>query len=525
MTNKNILIKNGTIIDGTGKPAYNSDIIISQGKIIDIGKFNELQDVDIIQADGLMVTPGFIDIHSHSDFTLLVDPRAVSSITQGVTTEVIGNCGYGCNPITNTLLAKEAIYGFRNDFSIDWSDMNGYLERLEKEKPSVNVVPLVPNGQLRLSTVGLDIRPANKDELSKMKNLLIEGLEQGGHGFSTGLEYSTEIGASEEEITELCKICSRFDGLYATHTRNRDDKALIAIEEAVNTAYKSNVSLQISHLTPRGGQNDLDKALNIVDSALKRGLDIGFDMHTRFFGTTYLKVILPIWALQGGKEALALRLKDKKERLKIKSHRSVLSNLGDWNRIVLLDNPELKHLSRKSIGTIAKERCIDPFDCALDIILDQIEQLDTLMVILHTYSEKLLSTTYKHPNCSVGSDATALAPDGPLGSSTFHGAYTWASWFFRRMVRETKIFTPEEAVWKLSGLAAKRLKLNNLGIIKKGAQADLAIFNSNEFGEQGTTFNPNKVAKGMVHVLVNGTIAMRNGDLKDERAGKVIRKK
>ena len=149
MTSKLILIKNGNVIDGTGQPSYKSDILISEDKIIEIGKFNKLNDVDIIQADGLSVTPGFIDIHSHSDFTLLIDPRAVSSISQGVTTEIIGNCGYGCNPIQNPLLAKEAIYGFRNDFTIDWSDMNGYLERLEKNNPSVNVVPLVPNGQLR----------------------------------------------------------------------------------------------------------------------------------------------------------------------------------------------------------------------------------------------------------------------------------------------------------------------------------------------------------------------------------------
>ena len=524
MTSKLILIKNGNVIDGTGQPSYKSDILISKDKIIEIGKFNKLNDVDIIQADGLSVTPGFIDIHSHSDFTLLIDPRAVSSISQGVTTEIIGNCGYGCNPIQNPLLAKEAIYGFRNDFTIDWSDMNGYLERLEKNNPSVNVVPLVPNGQLRLSTVGLDMRPATTDELSKMKKLLTEGLEQGGHGFSTGLEYSTEIGASEEEITDLCKICAKFDGIYSTHTRNRDEKALIAIEEAIHTAYNSNVKLQISHLTPRGGEKDLNKALNIVDDALKNGLDIAFDMHTRFFGTTYLKVILPTWALQGGKNALLKRLKNKNERSKIKSHKNILSNLGDWDRIVLLDNTELKDLSRKSIAAIAKEKSIDPFDCALDIILDHIEQLDTLMVILHTYSENLLSSTYKHPKCSVGSDATALAPDGLLGASTFHGAYTWASWFYRRMVRELKIFTPEEAIWKLSGLAAKRLNLNNLGVIKKGAQADLAIFDSKEFGEKGTTFQPNKIAKGMIHVLVNGKFAMRNGILKDERAGKVIRK-
>ena len=243
MNKKFILIKNGKIIDGTGDPSYSADILISKDKIIDIGKFNKINNVDIVEADGLLVTPGFIDIHSHSDFTLLIDPRAVSSISQGVTTEIIGNCGYGCNPIKNPLLAKEAIYGFRNDFTIDWSDMNGYLQRLEEKKPSVNVIPLVPNGQLRLSTVGLDIRPATKDELSTMKKLLIEGLEQGGHGFSTGLEYSTEIGASEEEITDLCKICSKFDGIYSTHTRNRDEKSLIAIEEAIRTAYNSNVKL------------------------------------------------------------------------------------------------------------------------------------------------------------------------------------------------------------------------------------------------------------------------------------------
>ena len=208
-----ILIHGGTVVDGTGSSAFKADVEITDDRITRIGEISPHNYSEILDAKGLIVTPGFIDPHSHSDFTLLVDPRAVSSITQGVTSEVVGNCGYGSCPILNKSMAKDVIYGFRNDFPINWGTVAGYLDRLEKEQPAVNVLTLVPNGQLRIGALGADQRPANKQELLKMKHLLRQGLEEGAFGYSTGLEYANELSATEEEITELCKVTAEFSGV------------------------------------------------------------------------------------------------------------------------------------------------------------------------------------------------------------------------------------------------------------------------------------------------------------------------
>ena len=524
MTAADLVVRGGTVIDGTGAPPFRADVAVAGGRIAHVGDLTDARDAAVLDAEGLAVAPGFIDIHSHSDFTLLVDPRAVSSIAQGVTLEVIGNCGYGCNPIGDPSLAREAIYGFREDLPLTWTDMAGYVERLESARPAVNVAALVPNGQLRLATVGLEMRPADRDELDAMKRLLHQGLEQGGFGYSTGLEYATEAGAPETEVTELCRVCAEHGGLYATHTRNRDEGAVEAVAEAIRTAERAGARLQISHITPRGGRADAERAMALVDAARARGGDVAFDMHTRLFGTTYLKVILPSWALRGGRDAIARRLSDPDERTKLKSHRSVISAFGDWDRVVLLDDPAFPELSRRSLGEIARERGGDAFDCAYDILLAEIDHLHRPMVIIHSYSEDLLRFTYENPLCAIGSDATALAPDGPLAASTFHGAYTWASWFYRRMVRETGALAAGDAVHRMTGLPAERLGLADRGVIRKGACADLAIFDADRFAETGTTFEPNRIAGGMVHVLVNGVVAMRDGALTGERGGAVLRR-
>jgi N-acyl-D-amino-acid deacylase len=518
------VLRGGTILDGTGRgPGYVADVLIVGDRIADIGHIAPNDGTELVDVAGHYVTPGFIDIHSHSDFTLLRDPRAVSQISQGVTTEVIGNCGFGCCPICDPGLAREAIYGYDDSVPIIWSDLDGYFSALRKAVPAVNVAALIPNGQLRLSVLRTASRPANADEIARMANLLRVGLGQGAIGYSTGLEYPWESSASEDEVGALCAVAAEFGGLYATHTRNRDDRAIEAIDEAIRTARRADVRLQISHITPRSGRATARRALERVDAARASGQDVAFDMHTRFFGTTGLKVILPAWAHEGGREALAARLKNPAQRTRMRAYRSLITAGGDWSRIVLYDSPSHPHLARLDFKTIGRRSSRDPHDCALDILLGDIEELHRPTVLLLTYDEDVLRETFRHPACTIGSDATALAPDGPLAASVFHGAYTWASWFYRRMVRETGTFTPEIAVHKLTAQPAERIGLVDRGTIRVGSRADIAVFDPSRFGEVATMLEPNRLAQGMMHVLVNGSFALRTGKLTGERGGRILR--
>ncbi|HEY4349174.1 MAG TPA: amidohydrolase family protein [Gaiellaceae bacterium] len=517
-----LVIRGGTILDGTGGEPYPGDLAIEGGRLSAVGSVPSVECPEI-DATGLLVAPGFIDVHSHSDYTLLVDPRAKSAIHQGVTLEVVGNCGFGCFPIRDPDLARKAIYGYTPEVPIEWRTAGEYFERLQAARPAVNVLSLVPNGQLRLSAVGLADRPASPAELGEMKELLRESLAEGAWGYSTGLEYAQEAGATEAEITDLCHELAKTDGLlYATHTRRRDEGAADSVAEAIRTATAAGVRLQVSHLVPRNGIEEAHASFELVEGARARGLDVEFDMHTRTFGLTHLYASLPPWALAADPGELAEILRDPSARDRMRPHRSILSAGDNWGRIVLLDNPFFPEYGRRDLASIAAERGQEPLDTVYDILLAGLEAPHRLMVIIHAYTEQEQREAFAHPLCVPGSDATTMAPDGPLAETWFHGAYTWASWFYRFMVRDERLLTPAQAIHKLTGQPAGRLNLSNRGTLAPGAAADIAIFDGERFAERGTTFEPNQLADGMVHVVVNGVHTLRDGELTGDRAGRVI---
>ncbi|HEX3350627.1 MAG TPA: amidohydrolase family protein [Acetobacteraceae bacterium] len=405
-----LILRGGHIIDGSGAPGFGGDVAVAGGRIQEIGVVPQVEGAEEIYTRGLTVAPGFIDIHSHSDLTLLVDPRALSAVAQGVTTEVVGNCGHGCAPITDPAIAKAAIYGPVHAAAFDWRSIAGYLEKLEAARPAVNVVTLVPNGQLRLAVVGADRRAATPDELGRMEQLLAEALEQGAAGFSTGLEYAQEGGATEMEVTALCKVVARVDGLYATHTRDRDAHAVAAVAEAVRTVRAAGVRLQVSHIVPRSGAEVTAQCLAVIDAARASGIAAEFDMHTRTFGFTHLKNLLPGWVLEGGADEIAARLRDGAARARIAAHRNLITSLGDWERVQLVHSDRFEPLNGLSFAEIGRSWSVAPLDAALRILLGHVDDILRPMVILQSYSEDLLRDTYAHPRCMVGSDATTLAP-------------------------------------------------------------------------------------------------------------------
>ncbi|HEY7037122.1 MAG TPA: D-aminoacylase [Thermomicrobiales bacterium] len=522
-----LIIRNGTLVDGTGAPPRRADLGIAGNRIAAIGDLAAQTAAISLDAEGKVVAPGFVDIHSHSDFTLLVDPRAQSSIAQGVTTEVIGNCGHGCAPIARADQVTGNIYGYLPGFPLDWATTASYLERLEQAHPAVNVVPLVPNGNLRLATLGLDDRPATPDERREMASLLEEGLEAGAFGFSTGLEYPSERATTEEETVCLCRVVARRGGIYTTHTRNRDVHAVAAIEEAVRVATTAGVPLQVSHLIPRrGGPPDtLERAIAVVDRARSHGLDVAFDAHTRLHGITNLSAALPSWALAGGPPALAARLRDPAVRDRLRRHESIISSfgLGGWDRVFLFRSERRPDLVGKSFAEIAGPGG-DPFDAVFDVLLAEAADPHAPMVVCLSYEEDELLFAYCHGLCTIGSDATALATDGPLAGSTFLGAYTWAAWFFRRFVRERAAFTLEAAIQKLADAPARRFGLADRGRLAEGCRADVVVFDPATFAEQGTLDAPNRPATGMDHVVVNGVVTLQNGEATGDRGGEVLRR-
>ncbi len=513
-----VVIRGGTVYDGTGAEGRIADVGVKDGRVAAIGSLAPNgREVD---AAGLAVAPGFIDIHSHSDYTLLMDPRAVSAIHQGVTTEVVGNCGFGCFPIRDPQQARRAIYGYSDDLPITWSSAGEYFEQLEAAGPAVNVLSLVPNGQLRLATLGLADRPAAAAELAEMQVLLRESLDHGAWGYSTGLEYAQEQAASEEELTALAREAP----FYATHTRRRDDGAADAVAEAIRTGANAEVRLQVSHLVPRNGIEESRRCIELVESARDTGQDVAFDMHTRTFGLTNLYAALPGWALGAEPRELAAILRDPAKRDEMRPHRSILSAGNDWSRVVLLDNEIWPEQGRRDLASIAADRQQEPLDAVYDLLLDGVDELHKLMVIIHAYSEDQQREAFAHELCMPGSDATTLAPNGALAESFFHGAYTWASWFWRFMVRDEQLLTPQDAVHRLTGQPAERIGLSDRGVLREGARADIAVFEPHGFAERGTVFEPNLLAAGMRHVLVNGVPTLADGELTGDRAGMVLRR-
>jgi N-acyl-D-amino-acid deacylase len=516
-----LAIRNGLVVDGTGAEPLRADVGVKGDRIAVIGDVPEA--AREIDAAGKVVAPGFIDIHSHSDFTLLVDPRAASAVHQGVTLEVVGNCGFGCFPLLNKELAPKAIYGHSADVPLTWSTAAGYFERLEAAAPAINVASLAPNGQIRLSVLGLADRPASDDELAQMRYLLDEALEQGAWGYSTGLEYAAERGADEDELVSMCEVCGGRHAIYATHTRRRDEGADEAVAEALRTAERSGVRLQVSHLVPRNGIGSARRCLELVEGAAGSGMDVAFDMHTRLYGTTFLLTALPPWALED-----PARLRDvlgsKEQRRAMRDYESILSAGGNWSRIVLLDNAVWPDYARSDVESIAAERGQEPLDAVDDQLLGAADDPGQLMVIIHAYTEEQQREAFAHPLCVPGSDATTMAPTGPLAGKIFHGAYTWAAWYLRFCVQQEKVLSLPEAIHRLTLQPAERIGLRNRGLLRAGAHADVVVFDPLVFREEGTTFDPSRLATGMDTVIVNGAVTLFGGELTGARNGQVLRR-
>ncbi len=528
-----LVIKNGRIIDGTGDKGYQTDIGIQAGQIISI-KENIDGDIanQIIQADSLVVAPGFIDAHSHDDFFPLINPTCEEKVLQGVTTTVIGNCGFSPAPMVEKYAAElRDSLRVLSDLKIDTSyftSFDSFLNVLEAAKPGINIVPLLGHGTLRISAMGVSKRPATDSEMKDMKNRLSEAMEAGAYGLSTGLSYVPGEYATAEEIVELAKVVAGYGGIYTSHIRSERDGVLEAVKEAIAVGESAKIPIQISHLKVAGTNNwgRSEEIIEIIENAINRGVELTCDVYPYNASNTSLTSLLPPDLFADGYQAFSKRLKGFAFRTEIiqeieqeggKQWENKIKGTG-FENIIIIGSTKFQDYNGCSISSIANREEKNPYDVIFDIIMEEVNKVG---VILFAMAEQDICRIMQTPFTMIGSDG------GPkVGQTFFHPRFTGT--FPRvlgRYVREEKILNIEEAIYKMTSLPAKTFRLKTKGIIKSGFDADMVIFDPLKIKDRSTFKHPSLKPEGIECVIVNGKIAVKIGKVTGNLAGKILRKK
>jgi N-acyl-D-amino-acid deacylase len=519
-----ILIKNGRIIDGSGTPSYHGDIAIKKDSIDRIGKIEE-NAVTELDVKGLVVTPGFIDTHSHSDLFLIYEPDAKSKIMQGITTEIIGQDGLGEAPIKEELKIEWRKYlsGLNGDPPIewDWNTFGEYLARVEKAKPSVNVASLVGHGNLRLIAMGMDDRKPTNQEMSLMRELLANSLLEGALGLSTGLIYAPCVYANTSELSELCKVAKDHERVFVVHMRNEGDQLLESIDEVLKIGKESGVHVHISHFKSGGRANwgKSKDSLNKLEEAIQKGHKVSYDQYPYTAGSTFLSSLLPTWAHEGGVDKLLTRLRDEEIRSKIvrdMHEKAQTSRDTGWHNVLVTYVKSSKNKSHEglSLSEISKRREESEIESLINIVL---EEENMASMASFTMSEEDVERLLKHPLGMICTDGLLLGTPHPRA----YGAFPRV---FGRYVSKGLVKI-EEVVRKMTSYPASVFKLEKRGLLKPGFYADITIFDSERIIDTATYKKPRKKPKGIHHVLVNGKITINNGKYLGERAGRVIKSK
>lgn len=519
-----LLIKNGTVIDGIRNEAYSADIGIVGERIERIGDLRGSAGKKIVDAAGRVVSPGFIDIHTHTDVEILINPKAESKIRQGVTTELGGNCGSSPFPMKQPLPDYEKRLEKEAGITIDWTDLEGFHAAIANKGTAVNHATLIGQGTLRGYVMGDEQREPTEEERGRMKKLVAEAMEQGAFGLSTGLEYTPGGFAGTDEVIELCRIAARYGGLYASHIRSEDKAALEAVGEAIHIAETAGLPLQIAHFKAVGKINwwKLPLMIDLVERAAERGLDVTADRYPYIAYSTGLTILYPQWALDGGFEQLIIRLKDDKTRQSMKAETLKKVAGYGWDKI-LISNLNKKHnqwLIGKSIGEAAASKKVDPYEFMCDLLIDDESNVSHIGFGM---DEETTQMVLRHPLVMLGSDGSSLAPYGPLGEGKPHPRnYGTFPRFLGYYVRDRKLLPLPEAIQKVTSQPAAKLGLKDRGSLKPGNYADIVIFDPATIADKATFIEPHQYPAGIDHVLVNGTIVVDHGRHTEKLTGKVL---
>ena len=511
-----LLIRNGTVIDGTGAPRVAADVLVEDGRIAEVGPSLAAMGAEVYDARGMIVAPGFVDIHSHGDGSLAADPMAESVIRQGVTTIVVGQDGSSNGP-------RE-----QDDPDAKYTSIAQYLTSLERDvRPAVNVATMVGLGTVRGAVVGQGNRPATPDEMRRMVALVEQSLRDGACGASTGLEYAPGAFASTDELIALCKPLAARRLAYATHMRNEDDTLVEAVDESIAIARGAGCALQISHLKTSGVRNfgKIDAVLGRVDAMKRGGMDIAFDRYPYVAYSTGLSNMFPVWALDGGNAKFVARLEAPDTAAKVRAESEAKAEtVGGWHNVVVsgVRNAADNAAEGQRIDDLARAAGVAPYDYAIGLLKRNGGSVGTVVFAM---SEDNLKRFLAHPLGMVCSDGGAFAVSGPARRGHPHprGLGTFPR-ILSRYVRETKTLTLEQAVFKMSGQPAARLGLGaNFGTLRRGATANVVVFDPATVEDKATFADPFQYPAGIPFVVVNGVVALRDGERAAERSGRALR--
>lgn len=521
------VIKNVRIIDGSNAAWYRSDIGIKAGKIakigiIDLPKQDKLGDMVVVDGEDLYAAPGFIDIHSHSDTSLMKYPKAESRILQGITTEIGGNCGISTAPVSADADKKEMLRAYVGDLSYDWQNVAGFLEKMEETPISVNFGTEVGHGSIRIAAMGFENRKPTADEMAKMRELLRESLADGAFAMSSGLIYPPGCYADTDELAELCKELPAYGAFYATHMREEGVNVVESVKEAIEICERSGAALQISHhkVTKKSvWQLHCKTTIALIEQARRRGLDVKADQYPYRASSTTLDSNLPSWAFEGGMKALFARIQDPESRERMRRE-SNASHVGRWGDIYIgyAESERNRWTVGKSIPEIAEILGVDPAEAVMDLVLQEKGRINEVNFGM---CEEDIEYIMQQPYVMPGSDGEAV-------SLSYEGK-PHPRWFgtFPRVIshysRERKLFPLETAVFKMTGLPASRLGIRDRGLLKEGMWADIVIFDADKIEDTPTYENPVQACAGIRKVYVNGVLTAEDGKHTGAAAGKILR--
>jgi N-acyl-D-amino-acid deacylase len=527
-----LLIRNGHVIDGTGSPWYSGDIAIQGGRVAAIGQLAQAQAKRSLDARGLVVAPGFIDMLGQSEYTILVNPHLPSKIFQGITTEITGE-GNSIAPLDARIAQADRTAYDHLQIKPDWTTLRQYFARLERQGMGINLASYVGATTVRRMVIGDDNRPPDAAELDRMRQLVRDAMRDGAVGLSTSLQYAPAPYASTDELIALASEAAKLGGTYATHMRSEGDAIIPAIDEVIRIAREAKIPAEIWHLKAAGKSNwgRMPEIIGHIEAARQSGLDITADTYayTAWFNT--FSAFIPPWAHDGGDAKLIERLKNPAMRARIRKEMQTPSNTWDneWQEIAgpeailvsVVHNPKLAPLQGKTIAQIAKLWNKDPIDTIFDLL---IEDDAFTSVAVFGMSEPDVLLALEQPWVSVCNDSQGTAPDGLLGREHPHPrAYATFPHILRKYVREDHKLRLEEAIRKFSALPAQRMRLTDRGVLKKGMWADIVMFDPATIRDRATFENPNQVSEGMQYVLVNGVPVIENGKQTDALPGLVVR--